>query len=182
MDLKFKKSVMLMGVCSVLGAALPSDAYAGAKESPVAAVQQAKKVHGTVTDDMGPVIGATVKIKGTNNGVITDFDGKYSINAKPGDVLVITFVGAKPYEVTIGNASTYNIKLESNSQELEEVVVVGYGVQKKKLVTGATVEVKGENIAKLNTTQALGALQSQTPGVNIQASSGQPGDGFKVTI
>ena len=182
MDLKFKKSVMLMGVCSVLGAALPSDAYAGAKESPIAAVQQAKKVQGTVTDDMGPVIGATVKIKGTNNGVITDFDGKYSINAKPGDVLVITFVGAKPYEVTIGNASTYNIKLESNSQELEEVVVVGYGVQKKKLVTGATVEVKGENIAKLNTTQALGALQSQTPGVNIQASSGQPGDGFKVTI
>ena len=182
MDLKFKKSVMLMGVCSVLGAALPSDAYAGAKESPIAAVQQAKKVQGTVTDDMGPVIGATVKIKGTNNGVITDFDGKYSINAKPGDVLVITFVGAKPYEVTIGNASTYNIKLESNSQELEEVVVVGYGVQKKKLVTGATVEVKGENIAKLNTTQVLGALQSQTPGVNIQASSGQPGDGFKVTI
>ena len=81
MDLKFKKSVMLMGVCSVLGAALPSDAYAGAKESPVAAVQQAKKVQGTVTDDMGPVIGATVKIKGTNNGVITDFDGKYTINA-----------------------------------------------------------------------------------------------------
>lgn len=182
MDLKFKKSVMLMGVCSVLGAALPSDAYAGAKESPIAAVQQAKKVQGTVTDDMGPVIGATVKIKGTNNGVITDFDGKYSINAKPGDVLVITFVGAKPQEITVGNASTYNVKLENNSQELEEVVVVGYGVQKKKLVTGATVEVKGENIAKLNTTQVLGALQSQTPGVNIQASSGQPGDGFKVTI
>ena len=182
MDLKFKKSVMLMGVCTVLGATLPSDAYAGAKESPVAAVQQAKKVQGTVTDDMGPVIGATVKIKGTNNGVITDFDGKYSINAKPGDVLVITFVGTKPQEITVGNATTYNVKLESNSQELEEVVVVGYGVQKKKLVTGATVEVKGENIAKLNTTQVLGALQSQTPGVNIQASSGQPGDGFKVTI
>lgn len=151
MDLKFKKSVMLMGVCSVLGAALPSDAYAGAKESPVAAVQQAKKVQGTVTDDMGPVIGATVKIKGTNNGVITDFDGKYAINAKPGDVLVITFVGAKPQEVKVGNATTYNVKLESNSQELEEVVVVGYGVQKKKLVTGATVEIKGENIAKMNT-------------------------------
>ncbi|MDO5128519.1 MAG: TonB-dependent receptor [Prevotellaceae bacterium] len=182
MDLKFKKSVMLMGVCSVLGAALPSDAYAGAKESPVAAVQQAKKVHGTVTDDMGPVIGATVKIKGTNNGVITDFDGNYSINAKPGDVLVITFVGAKPYEVTVGNASTYNIKLESNSQELEEVVVVGYGVQKKKLVTGATVQVKGDDIAKLNTTSALQAMQSQSPGVQITQSTGQAGDGFKVNI
>ena len=182
MDLKFKKSVMLMGVCSVLGAALPSDAYAGAKESPVAAVQQAKKVHGTVTDDMGPVIGATVKIKGTNNGVITDFDGNYSINAKPGDVLVITFVGAKPYEVTVGNASTYNIKLESNSQELEEVVVVGYGVQKKKLVTGATVQVKGDDIAKLNTTSALQAMQSQSPGVQITQTTGQAGDGFKVNI
>lgn len=182
MDLKIKKSVMLMSVCSVLGTALPTVAYAGASESYVAAAQQAKKVRGTVTDDMGPVIGATVKIKGTNNGVITDFEGNYTINAKPGDVLVITFVGAKPQEVTIGNATTYNVKLESNSQELEEVVVVGYGVQKKKLVTGATVEVKGEDIAKLNTTQALGALQSQTPGVNIQATSGQPGDGFKVTI
>ena len=171
-----------MGVCSVLGAALPSDAYAGAKESPVAAVQQAKKVHGTVTDDMGPVIGATVKIKGTNNGVITDFDGNYSINAKPGDVLVITFVGAKPYEVTVGNASTYNIKLESNSQELEEVVVVGYGVQKKKLVTGATVQVKGDDIAKLNTTSALQAMQSQSPGVQITQTTGQAGDGFKVNI
>ena len=182
MDLKFKKSVMLMGVCTVLGAALPSDAYAGAKESPVAAVQQAKKVQGTVTDDMGPVIGATVKIKGTNNGVITDFDGNYSINAKPGDVLVITFVGAKPYEVTVGNASTYNIKLESNSQELEEVVVVGYGVQKKKLVTGATVQVKGDDIAKLNTTSALQAMQSQSPGVQITQTTGQAGDGFKVNI
>ena len=182
MDFKLKKSVMLMGVGSVLGAALPSDAYAGAKESPVAAVQQAKKVHGTVTDDMGPVIGATVKIKGTNNGVITDFDGNYSINAKPGDVLVITFVGAKPYEVTVGNASTYNIKLESNSQELEEVVVVGYGVQKKKLVTGATVQVKGDDIAKLNTTSALQAMQSQSPGVQITQTTGQAGDGFKVNI
>ncbi len=182
MDFKIRKSVMLMGVCSVLGTALPTEAYAGASESYVAAAQQAKKVRGTVTDDMGPVIGATIKVKGTNNGVITDFDGNYEINAKPGDVLVITFVGAKPQEVTIGNATTYNVKLESNSQELEEVVVVGYGVQKKKLVTGATVEVKGEDIAKLNTTQALGALQSQTPGVNIQATSGQPGDGFKVTI
>ena len=65
---------------------------------------------------------------------------------------------------------------------LDEVVVVGYGIQKKKLVTGATVEVKGEDIAKLNTTQALGALQSQSPGVNIQAVSGQPGDGFKINI
>ncbi|MGM9702482.1 MAG: SusC/RagA family TonB-linked outer membrane protein, partial [Prevotella sp.] len=183
MDLNFKKSVVLMGVCSVLGA-VPVEAFADAANSPLPAIQQTKKVQGTVSDDMGPVIGATVMVKGAgaSNGTVTDFDGNFSINAKPGQTLVITYIGYKTQEVVIPQSGEVNVKLVSNSQELEEVVVVGYGVQKKKLVTGATVEVKGENIQKLNTTQALGALQSQTPGVNIQASSGQPGDGFKVTI
>ena len=183
MDLNFKKSVMLMGVCSVLGA-VPTHVYADAANSPLAAIQQTKKVQGTVSDVMGPVIGATVMIKGAgaSNGTLTDFDGNFSINAKPGQTLVITYIGYKTQEVVVPQSGVVNVKLVSNSQELDEVVVVGYGVQKKKLVTGATVEVKGENIQKLNTTQALGALQSQTPGVNIQASSGQPGDGFKVTI
>ena len=183
MDLNFKKSIVLMGVCSVLGA-VPVEAFADAANSPLPAVQQTKKVQGTVSDDMGPVIGATVMVKGAgaSNGTVTDFDGKFSINAKPGQTLVITYIGYKTQEVVVPQRGVVNVKLVSNSQELEEVVVVGYGVQKKKLVTGATVEVKGENIQKLNTTQALGALQSQTPGVNIQASSGQPGDGFKVTI
>lgn len=81
-----------------------------------------------------------------------------------------------------GNQANFNITLQEDNALLDEVVVVGYGVQKKKLVTGATVEVKGEDIAKLNTTQVLGALQSQSPGVTIQAVSGQPGDGFKVAI
>ena len=183
MDLNFKKSVVLMGVCSVLGA-VPVEAFADAANSPLPAVQQTKKVQGTVSDDMGPVIGATVMVKGAgaSNGTVTDFDGNFSINAKPGQTLVVTYIGYKTQEVVVPQSGVVNVKLVSNSQELEEVVVVGYGVQKKKLVTGATVEVKGENIQKLNTTQALGALQSQTPGVNIQASSGQPGDGFKVTI
>lgn len=183
MDLNFKKSVMLMGVCSVLGA-VPTHVYADAANSPLAAIQQTKKVQGTVSDDMGPVIGATVMIKGAgaSNGTLTDFDGNFSINAKPGQTLVITYIGYKTQEVVVPQSGVVNVKLVSNSQELDEVVVVGYGVQKKKLVTGATVEIKGENIAKMNTTQVLGALQSQTPGVNIQANSGQPGDGFKISI
>ena len=166
MDLNFKKSVMLMGVCSVLGA-VPTQAYADAANSPLAAIQQTKKVQGTVSDDMGPVIGATVMVKGAgaSNGTLTDFDGNFSINAKPGQTLVITYIGYKTQEVVVPQSGVVTVKLVSNSQELEEVVVVGYGVQKKKLVTGATVEIKGENIAKMNTTQVLGALQSQTPGV-----------------
>ena len=97
--------------------------------------------------------------------------------------LSITYVGYLGQSVKVSSATTpLKIALEEDSEMLDEVVVVGYGVQKKKLVTGATVQVKGDNIAKLNTVNALGALQSQTPGVNITQSSGMPGEGFKVTI
>ena len=183
MDLNFKKSIVLMGVCSVLGA-VPVEAFADAANSPLPAIQQTKKVQGTVSDDMGPVIGATVMVKGAgaSNGTVTDFDGNFSINAKPGQTLVITYIGYKTQEVVIPQSGEVNVKLVSNSQELEEVVVVGYGVQKKKLVTGATVQVKGDDLAKLNTTSALQAMQSQSPGVQITQSTGQAGDGFKVNI
>ena len=120
--------------------------------------------------------------KGTPNGTVTDFDGNFSLNVKPGATIVVSFIGFKTQEIAVGNQSTFNITMEDDNAVLEEVVVVGYGVQKKKLVTGATVEVKGEDITKLNTTQVLGALQSQSPGVSIQANSGQPGDGFKIAI
>ena len=143
-----------------------------------------QKVTGTVVSSSGnqPLPGVNVVVKGTTNGTITNFDGQYQLNAAQGDVIVFSFIGFNSQEVAFTGQSTIDISLDEEASELNEVVVTGYGVQKKKLVTGATVEVKGENIQKLNTTQALGALQSQTPGVTIQASSGQPGDGFKVTI
>jgi len=147
-------------------------------------VQQAtKKITGTVVDAQGPVIGASVVEKGnTGNGVVTDFDGNFSINVNPGATIVVSFIGYKTQEIAVGNQNHFDITMQDDNAVLDEVVVVGYGVQKKKLVTGATVEVKGEDIAKMNTTQVLGALQSQSPGVTIQAVSGQPGDGFKVAI
>ena len=132
---------------------------------------------------MGPVIGASVVEKGnTSNGVITDFDGNFTINVKPGATLVISYIGYTTQEIAVGDRANINVTMQEDNALLDEVVVVGYGVQKKKLVTGATVEVKGEDISKLNTTQVLGALQSQSPGVSIQANSGQPGDGFKIAI
>ena len=174
--------MVLTGGCAFLATAFPNLALASGVSAPV--IQQEKNVQGTVLDNMGPVMGATVVIKDGPAGVgtITDFDGNFYIQAKQGDVLLISFIGYKTYELVVGVSDTYSVTLESDSQELDEVVVVGYGVQKKKLVTGATVEVKGENLQKLNTTQVLGALQSQTPGVNIQAASGQPGDTYKVMI
>ncbi len=181
MNQKIRKTALLMGACSLLGVYSP--VMAANPEASVEAVQQTtKKVTGTVSDSQGPVIGASVVEKGTTNGVVTDFDGNFTLNVKPGATLVISYIGYTTQEVAVGNQSNFNITLLEDNAQLEEVVVVGYGVQKKKLVTGATVEVKGEDIAKLNTTQVLGALQSQSPGVTIQAISGQPGDGFKVAI
>ena len=181
MNLNFRRTALLVGICSAVSLTYTPQLFAASVDA-IDAVQQAKKITGTVTDAMGPVIGANVLEKGTTNGVITDIDGNFTLNVQPGATIVVSFIGYQPQEIVVGNQTNFKIQLKEDTELLDEVVVVGYGIQKKKLVTGATVEVKGEDIAKLNTTQALGALQSQSPGVNIQAVSGQPGDGFKINI
>ena len=152
-------------------------------ENSVQAVQQStKKITGTVSDSQGPVIGASIVEKGTTNGTVTDLDGNFTLNVKPGATLVISYIGYTTQEIATGSQSSFNVTLQEDNTALEEVVVVGYGVQKKKLLTGATVQVKGEDIAKLNTTNALEAMQSSTPGVQITQASTQPGKGYKVYI
>ena len=150
----------------------------------VAGVEQStKKVTGTVVDPSGEsVIGASILEKGTTNGTITDFDGNFRLDVKPGATLVISYIGYKTQEVKVGNLSNLHVVMEEDAESLEEVVVMGYGVQKKKLVTGATIQVDGEKLAALNTTSPLAALQSSTPGMQITQTTGQPGDGYKVVI
>ena len=147
---------------------------------------QQNRITGTVTDkkDGLGMPGVNVLVKGTTSGTITDMNGNFSLNFSGKDaVLVVSCVGYKSVELRVkGDQKSVNVVIEENSELLDEVVVVGYGVQKKKLVTGATVQVSGNDLQKLSTTSALTALQSQTPGVNITQSSGQPGDGFKVTV
>ncbi|MBR5084701.1 MAG: TonB-dependent receptor [Prevotella sp.] len=140
-------------------------------------------VKGTVNDEAGePVIGATVKVQGTNEGAITDFNGNFSVQAASNATLVISYVGYVTQQVNVGGKSNIAITLVEDNTTLNDVVVIGYGTMKKKLVTGATVQVKGDEIAKLNTTNALEAMQSSTPGVQITQSSSQPGKGYKVYI
>ena len=180
MNRKFRKTALLMSAMALLGLGYSSNAYAAGD---VQNVQQAtKKITGTISDSQGPVIGASVVEKGTSNGVVTDFDGNFTLNVKPGATLVISYIGYTTKEIAVGNQSIFNVTIEEDNNSLDEVVVIGYGVQKKKLVTGATVQVKGEDIAKLNTTNALEAMQSSTPGVQITQSSTQPGKGYKVYI
>ncbi len=132
--------------------------------------------------DKSPLPGVSVLIKGTATGTTTDAEGNFSLQAKPSDVIVVSFIGFTPEEVEIGNQTQLEVFLVESIGQLAEVVVVGYGVQQKKLITGATVQVKGEDIERMNTVSPLTALQSQTPGVNITKVSGEPGAGFKVNI
>lgn len=145
---------------------------------------QNKPITGIVTSatDNEPLIGVSVQVKETATGGITDMDGKFSVDAQQGQTLIFSYIGYQTQEIQVGASSVINVVLKEDSEMLDEVVVVGYGVQKKKLVTGATVQVKGDDIAKLNTNNPLQAMQGQTPGVNITSTSGQPGADMKVTI
>ncbi len=145
---------------------------------------QSKTITGTVSDESGETLpGVNVMIKGTTVGTTTDINGKYSVSVnKNSDLLVFSFVGYTNKTVALGDQSVINIVLEADVMQLNEVVAIGYGVQKKKLNTGATLQVDGEEIQKQNSVSAMTALQGVTPGVQIVKSSGQPGEGFKVNI
>ena len=144
---------------------------------------QSIQVTGTVTSasDGEPLIGASVLVIGTKTGTATDIDGNFTIQAERGATVSFSYVGYNTREVKV-TGGRLDVALEENSGVLDEVVVVGYGVQKKKLVTGATSQVKGDEIAKMNTTSPLQAMQGQMPGVNISSESGAPGAGMKVNI
>ncbi|HEY9123669.1 MAG TPA: carboxypeptidase-like regulatory domain-containing protein, partial [Bacteroidales bacterium] len=150
----------------------------------VTALSQERTVTGTVKDASGTGLpGVNVIVKGSSNGVITDLDGKFSIKV-PGDnaVLQVSFIGYKTEEVSVGQQNSFAVTLNEDVKQMDEVVVVGYGVQKKKLVTGATVQVKSEDLTKNNVTRIESALQGLTPGMSIVKQSGQPGSNYNITI
>ncbi len=133
--------------------------------------QNAKKLTGTVVDAKGePIIGATIKVKGSSTGTVTDIDGNFSVEAKPGVTLEISYVGFKTTEVKAG--ANMKVTLNEDSQSLNEVVVVGFGTQKKANLTGAVAMVDGEDLAARPVTSAAQALQGMVPGLQISQNSG----------
>lgn len=149
------------------------------------AAAQDGKLKGNVTgaSDGEPLIGVSVVVKGTSKGSVTDYDGNYALSGlKRGDIVVFSYIGYTAAEQTYNGQQTMDIKLKEDSRTLDDVVVIGYGTMKKKLVTGATMQLKGDDIQKLNTVNPLSAMQGQTPGVNIVSTSGQPGASMSVTI
>ncbi len=141
-------------------------------------------ITGAVKDEGGqPMSGVAVVVPGTNVGVMTDTDGRYSLQAPAGaTTLQFSFIGYATQEVGINGRSVIDVTMTEIVTGLDEIVVIGYGTQKKKLVTGATVQVKGEDMEKLSTVSAVTALQGQTPGLNIIKSTGQPGSSYSINI
>ena len=141
-------------------------------------------IQGTVTDEDGnPIPHAGVKIKGTNRGTSSDKDGRYAIDVPPNGVLIFSYVGYRSQEIAISNETTINVRLLTENAELGEVVVVGYGTQKKVSLTGAVTQVSGKDLAVRPAGQTSAALQGMAPGVTVKQSSGRPGgDGGSIRI
>lgn len=178
------KKVFIL-ICHI-GLLVPTGAFAGGRMTVPeisGTVLRQDTVTGIVSDEKDvPLPGVNVIVKGKKIGTITDGEGRFRIEASSEDMLEFSFIGFETRLVKVRDKEPMKVTLLEDTMFLEETVVIGYGVQKKKLVTGATVQVDGDAISKLNTVSPLAALQSQTPGVNITKISGQPGSKFKVVI
>src|SRR5690606_2999153 len=144
---------------------------------------QSTEISGQVHEEGGiPLPGANLVIKGTQRATVTDFDGNFSIQASPGETLLISYIGYHTQEIIVESNTTLEIQLAPDTQALDEVVVVGYGTQKKSVVTGAISSIKGEDLEDLPITRVEQSLQGRTSGITIAANSGQPGSSSTVRV
>lgn len=145
---------------------------------------QTAKVNGTIINQRtsAPVSGATITVKNTNRFVISDNDGKFTIQASAGNVLVITMIGYRSVEVVVGNSNTIEVKLSENALQLDDVVVIGYGKVSRKDVTGAISSITGDELRKTQPVTFDQALQGKVPGLVVQQISGQPGGAVSLQV
>ena len=142
-----------------------------------------KSITGNVVDKDGiALIGVNVLVKGTNRGTTTDIDGNFTIDAETGDVLIISYVGYERKEITVTESSLYSVTMSEDNKTLDEVVVIGYGTQKKSHLTGSVSKVENKNLDQIAVSRVDDALIGQVSGVNIQASSAEAGGAPTITI
>ena len=177
MSFKAKKTALFVGLC-FLG--MVSAQQASAATESVASVQQTKQVSGHVADSQGPLIGATVMEKGTTNGTVTDFEGNFSLNVTPGATLVVSYVGYESQEVKAADGMRVNLK--EDGHVVNEVVVIGYGTQRREAVTGSVANIGGEKLNQVAASNAAQALQGRVAGVLMTQTSSKPGAEMQVRI
>ena len=140
------------------------------------------KVTGTVSDANGPIPGANVNLKGTKTGVSTGFDGTYTIDVPSNGVLVFSFIGLRNKEVAVNGQSKINVSLEEDSAQLKEVVVIGYGTQRKEAVTGSVASIGGKELNEVQAANVTQALQGRLAGVELLQTSSKPGAAMQIRI
>lgn len=152
--------------------------------SGVLAFAQTKSVSGTILDEFGePIIGANVLVQGTTNGAVTDIDGNFTISGVSStDQLVVSYIGYAQQVVAVGNQAKFNITMKEDGTDLEEVVVVGYGVMKKKDLTGSVASIKTGDLQNVAAANPMQAMQAKVPGVDLSQSSGEAGAGVSMTL
>lgn len=141
------------------------------------------RISGTVTDETGQALpGATVTVQGTTLGTVSDLDGKYSLSVPAGSTLVFTYIGYEAQRIQVSNQTVIDVQMAEDASSLEEVVVVGYGTQRRSDLTGSVASVKAEELAAYPAINAVQALQGRAAGVQIQSNNGAPGADLKVRI
>src|SRR5690349_21230626 len=150
---------------------------------PESAFAQRKALTGTVKDDTGAGLpGVSVVEKGTTNGTTTDANGKFTIDAQESAVLVFSFIGMKPMEVSVGSQTTFDISMETDMATLEEVVVIGYGTAKKSDLTGAVTSVTGDHLRKMPISSVSESLTGRMAGVQVTSTEGSPDADIRIRV
>ena len=171
-SINFIKSISVRGWFTLLTLILTINLYA-----------QNTTLKGVIVDETDtPLIGATVQVKGTSTGSITDFDGNYTIKANKGAVITFSYIGYKTQEIKFTGQPTVNIKMVPDNQTLDEVVVVGYGTMKRSDLTGSVASIAAKDVEGFKTSSVAGALGGQISGVQITSTDGTPGAGFSINI
>jgi TonB-linked SusC/RagA family outer membrane protein len=165
-------SLLRLKLCCILLFTISASAFA----------QQTMTISGTVSASDGPLPGASVTIKGTQTGTATDINGKYTLKAAKGNTLIIQSIGFTTQQITVGTNSVINVKLVTANSQLNEVVVIGYGTQKRSNVTGALSSLKADNLNERAIARVDQALVGQLAGVTVKQTTGVPGKAFSVTV
>lgn len=177
-----RKTVLLAGLCATTGIGFAPQLFANTANSSAVA-QQSKKLTGLVVDANGEtIIGANVLVKGTTNGTITDMDGKFTLDVHKGAVIEVSYIGYISQSITYTGQAEIKVVLKEDSETLEEVVVVGYGVMRKSDLTGSVGRVNVKEMQKTSTLDAAQAIQGRMAGVNVIANSGNPGSGATIRV
>lgn len=181
MNLDLKKTALIVSACSFFSMGFPLPVLA-TPDMGVEAVQQSKRITGTVSDAMGPIIGANVLEKGTSNGMITDMNGSFTLTVTPGATIVVSFIGYVSQEIKITNQTRLDIVLKEDSEMLDEVVVVGYGTMKRSDLSGASVSMSEDAIKGSVITNLDQSLQGRAAGVTAVTTSGAPGSSSSIRV